>query len=120
MRSTNTRCGSSDEKTAVPLSGPDCGKRKRRQLAARHPPHLLSDHRLGIAVKPAAIEIQFDSLLRVCVRNGVDEIANVRGDVELFVELTPQSLDVRLGWMAFAAGKLPVPGQMGARRAQCE
>src|SRR5262249_32085488 len=82
-------------------------ERQRRQLTARYPPHLLPHHRLRITAQFAAIKEQLDDLLRIRVRDGVNEVADVGHSIELLEDLPSQRLDVRLTRVNLAAGKLP-------------
>lgn len=89
-------------------------KRQRAELRARHPSHFLSEHRLRVAFKFTAIEVQRDSLsgIRVCHR--VHQFADDGDDVQFFVQLTAQCFGVSFGWVTLPSRKFPVRFEVAA------
>ena len=65
-------------------------KAERREIGARHPPHLLPEQRPRLALQRAPIEVQRHGPVVVGVRDLEDELADVDVRVELFSDLAGQ------------------------------
>lgn len=94
------------------------GEGQRRQIGSRHPRHLLPQHRLGLAVVAAVVEVQFDAAILVGVRNREESVTDAGHDVQFFEQFASQRFGVGFGRMALAAGKFPVAFEVGPRRAE--
>lgn len=87
-------------------------KRQLAELRSRNPRDLLAKHRLRFAVKIAFVEIQADRVIGIGMGDAVQAGADMSENVELFVQLATERLDVRFGRQAFATWKLPPAFEM--------
>jgi len=84
------------------------------QLAARDPLHLLTEQRPRLAQQFAREEVQLDAAILVGVRGREQLEADACVHVELFAQLSCETVVKRLAWIAFAPGKLPEAFEMDA------
>src|SRR5262245_5997413 len=92
------------------------GELQRSQFAARHPSHLLTDERAGIAVDLTQAKMQTDRAFRISVLRRQHLPADARSDTELFAQLAIEAHVVRFAKLALAARKFPVACQMRVGR----
>ena len=79
---------------------------------------MLPEHRLGCALEITAVEVQFDSAVGVAVGHAKKALVDPANDVELLEELAAKRLLVVLMRVALPPGKFPIPGEVGAGRAE--
>ena len=90
------------------------------QLAALCPSKLLTQHGLWRPLELAAIKVQLDSSLGVVISHGEETGLHQADDIELFKELATQRFYVGFMRLALPAGEFPMPGEVGAIRAEAE
>lgn len=88
-----------------------------RQLLCGDPTQVGASDWARFAFQPGASkEAKLDGFLRVIVRDGLDEFADLDLNVQFLAELPPQALLEGLIRLALAAREFPEPGKMSARR----